>query len=77
MSVNLAASYMGVSASTFRTWGVAPVEAPGHRVLYDKRSLDIFADRLAGQPLSTDEITRAQSDEERAFFADRQRCRRG
>lgn len=68
MSVELAASYLGVSASTFRTWGVAPVEAPGRRVLYDKRSLDIFADRLAGQPLGTSDRARASNDVEAKFL---------
>lgn len=72
MPIDLAAAYLGISAGTFQTWGIAPTETPGRRVLYDRRSLDLFADRLAGQPLSADDMTRAASDEERAFFRDRE-----
>lgn len=76
MSLELAASYFSISPNTFRGLGIVPIEI-GRRVLYDRESLDIYAAQLAGQPLSGDEIARAQSDEERAFFRDRGKRDRG
>lgn len=72
MSIELAASYMGLSANTFRNLDIVPLNV-GKRVLYDRRSLDIYADRLAGQPLTGDDRDRAASDVEAAFFARRKR----
>lgn len=76
MSIDTAAAYFSLSVNTFRSLGIAPIEH-GRRVLYDRRSLDIFADHMAGQPLTSGEAERAALDEERAFFADRERKRNG
>lgn len=67
MSIDMAARYFSVSVNTFRSWGLAPIEQ-GRRVLYDRRSLDIYADRLAGQPLVGADFERARSDVERDFL---------
>ncbi|WP_203311112.1 hypothetical protein [Sphingomonas beigongshangi] len=71
MSAGMAASYLGVSSGTLQSWGIAPIETPGRRVLYDRKSLDRYADRLAGQPLTPNEAAGCALDEERAFFRDR------
>lgn len=70
MPIDLAAAYLGVSANTFRGWGIVPIER-GRRVLYDRRSLDAYADRESGQPLTDPERERAAKDVEEAFLARR------
>jgi hypothetical protein len=64
----MAAHYLGVCAATFRTLGIAPLNI-GRRVLWDRRSLDLYVDRMAGAPLSEDELERAAADQERAMLA--------
>lgn len=49
LSVELAAQYLSLSASTLRAAGPEP-KRHGRRVLYDIRDLDRWADRLDGQP---------------------------
>lgn len=68
MAAELAADYLGVSASTFRTLGIVPLNI-GRRVLWDRVSLDIYVDRISGQPLSEDATERAAAEQERAFLA--------
>lgn len=70
MSVELAARYFSVSVNTFRSWGLSPIEQ-GRRVLYDRRSLDRYADFLAGQPLSPAERRNEASEVERRFLESR------
>lgn len=77
MSVEQAAAYMGgLSTNTFRALGICPLNI-GKRVFWDRRSLDLYADQLAGQPLTTDDEARGMADEERAFRARREQRRNG
>lgn len=50
MSVEQAAAYVSLSTTTIRASGPKPKHF-GKRVLYDRRDLDRWADRLGGQPL--------------------------
>lgn len=68
MDVELAASYLGIGASTLRESGPEPKRL-GRRVLYDRRDLDRWADALGGQPLDepkraaeTDDVARRVRD---------------
>lgn len=47
MTVGVAAQYYGITATAFRTLGICPVNIDGV-ALYDRRSLDLYADRLSG-----------------------------
>lgn len=67
MSCDMAAQYLGVSVNTFRSLSIVPLNI-GRRVLWDKRSLDIYVDRLGGQPLALDDRERAIADVERSFL---------
>lgn len=49
MSIKDAAEYLGVSVNTFRALGICPLNI-GRRVVYDRRSLDLYADQLSGHP---------------------------
>lgn len=70
MNVEMAALYLSRSPSTIRTRGPMP-KRDGRSVLYDRRDLDRWADRLGGQPLDA----RAQQEEaaevERRFLESR------
>lgn len=66
-SVAEAARYLGVSANTFRSLGIVPMNI-GRRVLWDRHSLDLFADQLAGKPLDAADRARASNDIEAAFL---------
>ncbi|MFN3677198.1 MAG: hypothetical protein ACK4TC_14585 [Sphingomonas pseudosanguinis] len=48
MPEKMAASYLSLSIAAFRAQALCPVDACGRRVLYDRRSLDLCADRLSG-----------------------------
>lgn len=48
MPVALAAKYLSMSHTMFRGLGIVPIEANGRKVLYDRRSLDLYVDRLSG-----------------------------
>ncbi len=72
MRIGLAAQYLGVSEGTFRSLGIVPQNI-GSCVLYDRISLDRFADRLSGQPLSKDERRAEAEAVERAFLERRGR----
>lgn len=65
--VDEAARYLGVSANTFRALGIVPMNI-GRRILWDRNSLDLYADQLAGKPLSAPDRARASSDIEAAFL---------
>ena len=62
-----AARYLGVCVTTFLGFEIVPVNI-GRRVLYDRQSLDIFADRLVGKPLDGNQRDRASCDVEAAFM---------
>ncbi|WP_267380536.1 MULTISPECIES: hypothetical protein [unclassified Sphingomonas] len=72
MRIDLAAQYLGVSASTFRGLAITPQNI-GACVVYDRQSLDRFADHLAGQPLTPEERSAQSADVERAFLQKRRR----
>lgn len=67
MSIEMAAAYLSVSPNTFRSLGIVPIER-GRTVRYDRRSLDLYADRMSGQPLTPDERKREAETVERAFL---------
>jgi hypothetical protein len=71
MGVDLASAYVGLSANTLRSVGPKP-RAVGKRRLYDRTDLDRWADRLAGQPLTAQEMTLEASEVERRFLERRQ-----
>ena len=50
MGVDMAADYLGVSATMLEEHGPEPKRWRGRR-LYDRRDLDAFADGLGGMPL--------------------------
>lgn len=64
MSVELAARYLGLSETTLRDIGPSPCQTEIRRVLYDKKTLDRWADRLSGQPLDEMEMQAETSDVE-------------
>lgn len=70
MGEELAAAYVSLSATTLRAKGPAPARL-GKRRLYDRRDLDRWADRLAGQPLTAQEMREEASDVERRFLEKR------
>jgi hypothetical protein len=73
MCVELAAAYLGLSATTLRGNGPAP-KAYGKRRLYDRIDLDRWADRLGGQPLTVAEQRKEASEVERRFLEQRKRA---
>lgn len=85
MSVSLAADYFSISAVSLRSLPVETIRI-GRRVLYDRRALDQYADRLSGLPdydtmavasLSPQkQHDLACAEVERRFFANRKRCDR-
>lgn len=70
MGIDLAAEYLGIGETTFRALGIVPIHI-GRRQVWDRQSLDLFADRLAGQPLNDEERKRASHDVERSFLESR------
>ena len=73
MAEPMAAHYLSLSVTTLRADGPTP-KRQGKRVLYDRRDLDRWADRLAGQPLDDPE-RKAESAEVEARFLERRRAR--
>jgi hypothetical protein len=68
MGVDLAAAYLGLSATTLREKGPEAKEY-GKRRLYDRNDLDRWADRLGGQPLTVPETEgRRRAEVERRFM---------
>jgi len=70
MSEPLAAQYLSLGATTLRSQGPQP-KRYGRRVLYDRRDLDRWADRLGGQPLTVAEQTQEAAEVERRFLEKR------
>jgi hypothetical protein len=70
MGEDLAAAYVSLSATTLREKGPAPTRL-GKRRLYDRHDLDRWADRLAGQPLTAQEMGQEASEVERRFLEKR------
>lgn len=62
-----AARYLGISPNTFRALDIVPMNI-GRRVLWDRHSLDLYADQLAGKPLDPADRARASGDIEAAFL---------
>jgi hypothetical protein len=72
MPIELAARYLSRSPTVLRERGPKP-KRDGRSVLYDKKDLDRWADRLGDQPVSEPELPDAAADEERRFFERRRR----
>jgi hypothetical protein len=70
MGEDMAAAYVSLSATTLRERGPAPARL-GKRKLYDRHDLDRWADRLAGQPLTAQEMRQEASEIERRFLEKR------
>jgi hypothetical protein len=70
MGEDMAAAYVSLSATTLREKGPAPARL-GKRRLYDRHVLDSWADRLAGQPLTAQEMQQEASEVERRFLEKR------
>ena len=70
MGIDLAARYLGVSPTTFRSLNIKsrPI---GRRVLWDRLDLDRYADALGDQPLSIDETAAEAAEIERRFLEKR------
>lgn len=80
VSVEGAANYLSISASTMRTLDIKTRQI-GRRVLYDIRDLDRYVDRISDDPGTSPEPgskpdPAAVAEEERLFFEAR-RKRRG
>jgi hypothetical protein len=72
MREDLAASYLGIGATTLDGLGIEPRRV-GRCKLYDRRDLDRWADRLGGQPLTDRAADQAAHDVERQFNERRRR----
>lgn len=72
MSEDLAAAYLSIGQSTLRASGPTP-KRKGRRVLYDRRDLDRWADRLGEQPLDVAEQQAEALEVERRFLEARRR----
>jgi hypothetical protein len=69
-----AADYLSIGKTLLRAHGPEPKRL-GRRVLYDRRDLDRWADRLAGQPLDVYEQRAEASEIERRFLEKRRATR--
>lgn len=67
MSEGQAAAYLSLSATTLRNHG-PEAKRQGRRVLYDRRDLDRWADRLGEQPLDEREQEEEAAEVERLFL---------
>lgn len=67
-----AAAYLSIGTTMLRDHGPAPKRL-GSRVLWDRRDLDRWADRLDGQPLDADEEAKEAAEVERRFMEQRAR----
>lgn len=70
MRDDLAAVYLGISATTLRERGPKP-KSVGRRVLWDIKDLDRWADRLDGQPLDEADESKEAAEIERRFLESR------
>ncbi|PWG03486.1 hypothetical protein DF286_11855 [Sphingosinicella humi] len=67
MRIELAAPYLGVSPSTFRSLNIA-AHTIGRCVLWDRADLDRYADRLGNQPLAEPDRLAEAAEVERRFL---------
>lgn len=67
MSEDLAAAYLSIGKTMLREQGPEP-QRIGHRVVWDRKALDRWADVLSGQPLTAEEAEAEQSEVERRFL---------
>lgn len=74
MSVEQAAAYIGLGVTTLREHGPEPKRF-GKRVLYDRKDLDRWADRLGDQPLDATDEQKEREEAERKFFERRKQRR--
>lgn len=72
MSEEMAAAYLSIGTTTLREHGPEP-KRQGRRVLYDKRDLDRWADRLDGQPLDAAREGEEADEVERRFLEQRRK----
>lgn len=70
MPIELAAAYLSRSATVIRQRGPKP-KKDGRSVLYDRRDLDRWADRLNEQPLDEPERLKEAEEIERRFLEKR------
>lgn len=70
MPIDMAAAYLSRSPTVIRERGPAP-KRDGRSVLYDRKDLDRWADRLAEQPLDEDERLKESAEVERRFLEKR------
>lgn len=70
MPIELAAAYLSRSATVIRERGPTP-KRDGRSVLYDRRDLDRWADRLGDQPLDEPERMKESAEIERRFLEKR------
>lgn len=68
-----AAEYLSIGKTLLRAHGPAPKRL-GRRVLYDRRDLDRWADRLGAQPLDMNE-ERVEAGEVERRFLEKRRAR--
>ena len=75
LSIDDAAAYLSISPNTVRNLDIAP-RSIGRRKLYDINDLDRFVDRMSDRPVLDDKPDpAAAADEERRFFAQREKRR--
>jgi len=70
MDEPMAAAYLSIGTTTLRACGPGP-KRQGRRVLYDRRDLDRWADRLNDQPLDEREEQEEAAEVERRFLEKR------
>lgn len=67
MSEPMAARYLSIGETMLRSDGPTP-KRKGRRILYDRRDLDRWADRLGEQPLDAREQQEEAAEVERRFL---------
>lgn len=72
MSEGMAAAYLSIGTTTLREHG-PKAKRYGRRVLYDRRDLDRWADRIDGQPLDEKQRIEESQEIERGFMERRKR----
>lgn len=70
MDIQLAAAYLSRSPTVIRDRGPEP-KRDGRSVLYDRKDLDRWADRLGDQPLDAPEEQEEAAEVERRFLEKR------
>lgn len=72
MSEDQAAAYLSIGTTNLRENGPKP-KRHGRRVLYDRRDLDRWADRLGDQPLEEGPANDEAAEVERRFLEQRKK----